>query len=78
MPHERKEIQHVATHVIRVRDGSLARIQLAIVKKGADQGTGHFIVTSPIATEVQLPVDAKFKAEFIQGVRAALDEWEKT
>jgi hypothetical protein len=80
MASERKEAVDgaVVHHVVRVRDGSLGRIALSIVTKGADKGSAHLVMTSPVATETTLPVDVKFKADFIAALRKALDEWERT
>lgn len=37
-----------------------------------------FTVTDPAANKVTLYVETKFKKDFIAGLRAALDEWEKS
>lgn len=67
---------HFITHSIRRREGGLGGLRVKF-PVGLPEGEAAITVVDPVATNVTLYVEHKFKAEFIKSMRAALDEWER-
>lgn len=73
--HEREKGENgVVKHRLRPRAGTLSKLLIGFDLKNKE---AVLSITDPIAREASLHIPNDLKTEFIQNLRAALDEWEK-